>query len=112
MKRITAVVLLMFSALSLADNGNRVWLDVRSAEEFAAGHLEGAINIPHGEVVAGVQALNIDKDTPLVLYCRSGRRAQMALEALQKAGYQNLVNAEDEEGARALKAADAQSGGD
>ena len=69
-----------------------VWLDVRSAEEFAAGHLPGAINIPHTEVVPGVAVLKLDKNRNIALYCGSGRRAGIAIEALQQQGYSNLTN--------------------
>jgi phage shock protein E len=69
-----------------------VWLDVRSAEEFAAGHLPGAINIPHTEVVQGIAALKLDKSSNIALYCGSGRRAGIAIEALQQQGYTNLTN--------------------
>lgn len=68
-------------------------VDVRSAEEFAGGHLPGAINIPHGEIVAGMQALAVDKAAPVVLYCRSGNRSGMAETSLAEAGYGNLMNA-------------------
>ncbi|MBZ9610678.1 rhodanese-like domain-containing protein [Rheinheimera maricola] len=69
-----------------------VWLDVRSAEEFAAGHLPGAINIPHTEVVKGLETLKLDKNRDIALYCGSGRRAGIAIEALQQQGYTNLTN--------------------
>ena len=69
-----------------------VWLDVRSAQEFAAGHLPGAINIPHTEIVQGVAALKLDKSSNIALYCGSGRRAGIAIEALQQQGYSNLTN--------------------
>jgi len=52
-----------------------VWIDVRSAEEFNAGHLQDAVNIPHDKIIEGVKAIGSDKDAPINLYCRSGRRA-------------------------------------
>ena len=69
-----------------------VWIDVRSAEEFNAGHLQGAVNIPHDKIIDGVKALGSDKDVPLNLYCRSGRRAEAALTELKNAGYTNVIN--------------------
>lgn len=68
-------------------------VDVRSAEEFATGHLPGAINIPHGEIVAGIAELDVSKDAPIVLYCRSGNRSGMAKTSLEGAGYSELLNA-------------------
>ena len=69
-----------------------VWIDVRSAEEFNAGHLQDAVNIPHDKIIEGVKALGSDKDAPINLYCRSGRRAEAALTELKKAGYTNVTN--------------------
>ena len=68
-------------------------IDVRSAEEVAGGTIDGAINIPHGEIVEGMNKLGVSKDQAVVLYCRSGNRSGMATEALEKAGYSNLINA-------------------
>ena len=69
-----------------------VWIDVRSAEEFNAGHLQDAVNIPHDKIIEGVKALGSDKDAPINLYCRSGRRAEAALTELKNAGYTNVTN--------------------
>ncbi|MDP5190824.1 rhodanese-like domain-containing protein [Rheinheimera baltica] len=69
-----------------------VWVDVRSAEEFAAGHLEGAVNIVHTDIAKGIAALNLDKSTPIALYCKSGRRAGIALDVLQNNGYSQVTN--------------------
>jgi phage shock protein E len=68
-------------------------IDVRSPEEFATGHLPGALNIPHGEIVDGVARLQVSKDAPIVLYCRSGNRSGIAKTALESAGYDDLMNA-------------------
>lgn len=69
-----------------------VWIDVRSVEEFNAGHLPGAVNIVHTDIAQGIVALELDKATPIALYCKSGRRAGIALEALQKLGYTQVSN--------------------
>ncbi|AFU18211.1 rhodanese-like domain-containing protein [Actinobacillus suis] len=69
-----------------------VWIDVRTAEEFAAGHIEGAINIPVEQIGAKIHQLTEDKDAPIHLYCRSGRRADIALTELQKLGYRQVTN--------------------
>ena len=69
-----------------------VWIDVRSAEEFNAGHLQNAVNIPHDKIIEGVKAIGSDKDAPINLYCRSGRRAEAALTELKNAGYTNVTN--------------------
>ena len=68
------------------------WVDVRTAGEFGAGHVAGAVNIPYEEIVERIGEVTSDKDAPIYLYCRSGRRSGIALEALQEAGYRNAVN--------------------
>ena len=73
-------------------NTKGVWIDVRSAEEFNAGHLQDAVNIPHDQILERIQSVSPDKDAPVNLYCRSGRRAESALNELKKAGYTNVTN--------------------
>lgn len=69
-------------------------LDVRRTEEFAAGHVPGARNVPHERLIADPAALATPKDTEIVVYCQSGRRAGLAIEALQKAGYTRVSHLE------------------
>ena len=69
-----------------------VWIDVRSTEEFKEGHLQGALNIPHDQIVDRIKSVSPDKNAPVNLYCRSGRRAEAALTELKKAGYTNVTN--------------------
>lgn len=68
-------------------------IDVRTAEEFNAGHLAGAINIPFDEIEKHQTALNKLKDKTLVVYCRSGRRAGIFEQALSEQGF-NLLHLE------------------
>ena len=75
-----------------SEKAKGVWIDVRSAEEFNAGHLQNAVNIPHDKIIEGVKALGSDKDAPINLYCRSGRRAEASLTELKNAGYTNVIN--------------------
>ena len=79
-------------AVTQQANTKGVWIDVRSAEEFNAGHLQDAVNIPHDQILERIQSVSPDKDAPVNLYCRSGRRAEVALNALKKAGYTNVTN--------------------
>lgn len=76
-------------------------VDVRSAEEFEAGHIDGSVNLPHTDIDDIAEMLGPDLDRPAVLYCGSGRRAGIALEALQARGYTAIFNAS---GYEALKA--------
>jgi rhodanese-related sulfurtransferase len=59
-------------------------LDVRAADEYAKAHLEGALNIPLGEIEAKISELPNDK--PIIIYCHSGRRAAFAADLLQEKG--------------------------
>ena len=62
----------------------------RTEEEFAEGHIEGAILIPEYEILAKAEAYIPDKDTLVLVYCRSGRRSKIASENLIKLGYTNV----------------------
>jgi phage shock protein E len=68
-------------------------IDVRSAEEFAAGALPGAIRIGHEQIGEQIASIAPDKQQQIVLYCRSGRRSQLAEQRLRELGYRNLINA-------------------
>lgn len=59
-------------------------LDVRSPEEFAQGHLPGAVLIPHNQLADRLD--EIGRDRWVLVYCRSGRRADVAQEILENAG--------------------------
>jgi rhodanese-related sulfurtransferase len=78
------------TAKSLAAAGAKV-VDVRTAEEFASGHVPGAINIPYDQIARRASEIG-PPSTPVVLYCRTGRRSGIAVEALQKAGYEMLYD--------------------
>lgn len=60
-------------------------LDVRTPGEFAERHLDGALNVPVDQVHARLGELPADR--PIVVYCKSGRRAERAAEVLRKTGY-------------------------
>ncbi len=65
-------------------------LDTRSPEEYSTGHVPGAINVPYDQVAERLAEIPRDKD--VVLYCRSGRRAQIAAETLAENGYTRLLH--------------------
>lgn len=69
-----------------------IWIDVRSAEEYQAGHIAGAVNIPHTDIAQKISSITTDKDAEIHLYCRSGRRSDVALQELKKLGYTNITN--------------------
>ena len=68
------------------------WIDVRTAQEFAGGHVEGAINIPYEEITARIAEVGAEQNADIYLYCRSGRRADIAKTALEEMGYTGVVN--------------------
>ena len=65
-------------------------LDVRTEEEYNAGHIEGAILIPDYEVAEKAEGILTNKDQLILVYCRSGRRSKLAAEELVKLGYTNI----------------------
>jgi rhodanese-related sulfurtransferase len=67
-------------------------LDVRSAAEFDAGHIPGAINIPHDVIGDRISELGPGGERDIVVYCRSGRRSAIALETLKTAGFSRLFH--------------------
>ena len=69
-----------------------VILDVRTAEEFAAGHVPGAINVPHDVLETRLSSLPDLHERDVVVYCRSGRRAALALDVLKRHGYSRLLH--------------------
>ncbi|MEJ2534528.1 MAG: rhodanese-like domain-containing protein [Gammaproteobacteria bacterium] len=68
-------------------------IDVRSEAEFESGAIPGAVNIPYDDTDALAAAIGSDRDRPVVMYCGSGRRVGIAIEALEERGYRNLFNA-------------------
>ena len=81
------------SALQALQQPDVVLIDVRTAEEFAEGALPGATRIETPDLAHNIEALAPRKDTPVVLYCRSGRRSSAAQEVLEKLGYSQVINA-------------------
>ena len=67
-----------------------VILDVRTQEEYAQGHIPGAILIPDYEISTKAEELLPDQNQLILVYCRSGRRSKLAAEALVKLGYTNI----------------------
>ena len=75
----------------MAQETGYIILDVRRADEFAAGHILNAINVPN-ETIGTAEIPELpDKDQLIMVYCRSGRRSKEASEKLVKLGYTNIV---------------------
>lgn len=67
-------------------------VDVRGPDEFAADHYEGAVNVPVDELHHHLNKFG-SQDTPVLLYCNTGRRSSLAIGQLQRRGYRYLLNA-------------------
>ena len=71
---------------------DEVVLDVREPDEYAAGHIPGAVLLPVGSIDGeSAAALIPGRDTLVLVYCRSGRRSQTAAEALAGLGYTDVA---------------------
>lgn len=75
----------------MAQETGYIILDVRRPDEFAAGHIPNAINVPNETISTDEIAELPDKDQLIMVYCRSGRRSKEASEKLVKLGYTNIV---------------------
>jgi phage shock protein E len=75
-------------------NPATVILDVRTAGEFAAGHIAGAINIDVESANFDSKIANLDKDVEYSIYCHSGRRSMIAVNKMAEAGFEKLTNLE------------------
>ena len=69
---------------------NFVLLDVRTQEEFDAGHIASAILLPYDEIALKAATVLPEKEKEIVLYCRSGRRSAIAKKALVELGYKDV----------------------
>ena len=67
-------------------------LDVRQPDEYAAGHVPKALNIPHTDLEKRLSELNGKKDEEIVVYCESGRRAAIAQGILKQAGFVKILH--------------------
>lgn len=68
-------------------------VDVRSRIEFWTGHLPGAVCIPVGDVVEGLQDRGVPPGASVVVYCGSGQRSAAAAERLREAGFERVIDA-------------------
>ncbi len=66
-------------------------LDVRSKEEYQSGHIKNSINIPHEELIEDINLISQYKNDPLIVYCRSGMRAQLVIDKLLENDFKNII---------------------
>ena len=75
----------------MAENTNYIILDVRTAGEYAGGHIQHAINVPNESITTAPPKELPDKDQMIFVYCRSGARSQQAAQKLANMGYIHIV---------------------
>ena len=75
----------------MAADEDFILLDVRRADEFAAGHIPGAVNLPNEKIGTEEIASLPDKNQTIYIYCRSGNRSKQAADKLLALGYTNLI---------------------
>lgn len=72
---------------------NRVFIDVREPYEYKRDRVEGAINLPPSQIMAGAPEIaHLEKDTEIILYCMSGSRSNASMHYLRQLGFTNLIN--------------------
>ena len=95
----TATAAVEYKKISAADAKARmdsgdtiIILDVRTQEEYDAGHISGAILVPNETIADKQPALLPDLDAEILVYCRSGNRSAQAAKKLIAMGYTNVVD--------------------
>mgnify|MGYP001024446905 FL=1 len=104
-----SVVFLLMSSCSVGQNNNDIHItefqtkmesseyilvDVRTKQEFAEGHIKGAINIDYLSENFSIEIQELDLENPVLLYCRSGNRSGKAMKIMNELGYLEVYNLE------------------
>lgn len=76
----------------LANNPGVLLLDVRTPEEYAAGHIPDSQLLPYDQLKTRTDELPADKTTPIIVYCRSGNRSAVAAQTLAGLGYTEIYD--------------------
>lgn len=105
MKALKILLLSLVTLLSAlpAWAADKVWIDVRTPEEYQTDHIAGDVNIPLQTLKPEELAAKYGKDAELMLYCRSGNRAGQAKQLLETAGFTKVTNAGSIGDARKLR---------
>ena len=75
------------------DKGEKlIIVDVRAKEEYDSGHIANSLLIPYDEIEKKAPALLTDKNAAIIVYCRTGRRSEIAAKALIGMGYTNVAD--------------------
>ena len=84
---------MIFLFSSLVSSNEIIVIDVRSDEEVKTGIIQDAIHIEWTQIDKEINNIDITKDKPIYLYCRSGNRSGKAAVMLEKIGFTNVINA-------------------
>ena len=79
-------------AKDLFDKGGNLFLDCRTSKEYKMGHVPGAVNIPRGLLEFKIDKQIPDRETAIIMYCKTGGRGCLATCTLCKMGYKNVKN--------------------
>jgi len=71
-----------------------ILVDVRTEDEYNSGYIENSLNIDYFSNDFSVNADKLDKNTPIILYCRSGNRSSMSANKISKLGFKEIYNLE------------------
>jgi len=71
-----------------------ILVDVRTEDEYNSGYIESSLNIDYFSNEFSVNADKLDKSTPIILYCRSGKRSSMSANKISKLGFKEIYNLE------------------
>jgi rhodanese-related sulfurtransferase len=74
------------------DKGGAIFLDCREPSEYKAGHIPGALNIPRGLLEFKIAKKIPDKNSRILMYCKTGGRASLATCSIDRMGYKNVVS--------------------
>ena len=110
MKKLTLILGLVFCSHILAEvelidasvlkkrientDNNLILLDVRTVKEYQSGHIKDSINIPHDQLIQNIDVLDQYRNQPIVVFCRSGRRAQLVIDTLIQNKFDQIVDLE------------------
>lgn len=94
MKKLFQVLTVVFIGLGAAQFAlaEALYIDVRTAEEYAQDHIDGDAHIPHDQIAAEIGKITTDTNAEIHVYCRSGRRAGIAKDTLNALGYKQVTN--------------------
>ncbi|MGN1319139.1 MAG: rhodanese-like domain-containing protein [Lachnospirales bacterium] len=80
-------------AKKIMDENSDIYIvDVREEDELVEGYIENSLLIPLDTVEKNAEKIIPDKNKPVLIYCRSGRRSAIAGEILEKLGYKNILD--------------------